>query len=202
MRGRAHADAARHGGLLGTSCGRCSRPSSIVVPRAGRLDAEVREHLCTTYFSREICPGADAAGVRSRASVPVDLEPEQELRRGGRGTAGGRSSRASRCPTCCRASSRCPERSARRRHDRSSFVEDVIRANIQELFPGHAGQGCASVPRHPRRRPRDRAGGGRRPAGDGRSQPEAAARAVPSRCCRSAPTCRRASSTSWSRTSR
>ena len=73
---------------------------------------------------------------------------------------------------------------------------------MQELFPGTQVEGRPPVPRHPRRRPGNRAGRGRRPARDGRPQPEAAAPRRHRRCCRSRRHAARACSTSWSRTSR
>ncbi len=68
--------------------------------------------------------------------------------------------------------------------------------------PRHAGEERAPVPHRARRRPRDRAGRGRRSARDASIAASSSCGTAPSRCCRSRPTCRRACSTSWPRTSR
>ena len=102
---------------------------------------EIREHL-TGYFSREICPVLTPLAFDPGPSVPVHLEPEQELR-------GGRPARrpdqvrpregARRAAAVRR---RFPSRSAAPARSTFVFLEDVIRANIQELFPGTQVKGA------------------------------------------------------------
>ncbi len=60
----------------------------------------------------------------------------------------------------------------RNRHKRTPkkidmvWLEQVIAAHLQKLFPGMDGGGSARVPHHPRRRHRHQGTGGGRPAGD------------------------------------
>ena len=100
----------------------------------------VREHL-SGYFSREICPGAHAARLRSRAPVPVHLELEQELR-GGRPPRRAHEVRQGEGPG--RASALHPRAAGISPAGGTTyvFIEDVIRVNIQELFSGTQVKGA------------------------------------------------------------
>ena len=118
------------GATLRPALGRARRPIS----RARRLHRR-RPALPGVVLQGRNLPAADAAGLRSRPSVPVDLEPQQELRGEWSGTAAAPSSRASRCRGICRASSEC-RRSPTPGSRTFAFLEDVIRANLGELFPG------------------------------------------------------------------
>ena len=105
-----HAAAIRH--RRGPSCASFSRRS--------RSRCSMRMHgrprfasICARYFSREICPGPDAAGVRPGPSVPVHFESEQELR-GRRQPRRPHEVREGENAGCrCRVSSRCRRRSVR-----------------------------------------------------------------------------------------
>ena len=65
------------------------------------------------------------------------------------------------------------------------FIEDVIRANIQELFPGTQVEERAPVPHRPRHGHGDPGRRGRRPARVGRPQPASSCATARCRCCRS-----------------
>ena len=83
-----------------------------------------------------------------------------------------------------------PDAAARRRPTAVHafvFIEDVIRANIQELFPGTQVEERAPVPHRPRHGHRDPGRRGRRPARDRGPQPASSCATARCRCCRSRP---------------
>ena len=95
---------------------------------------EIHEYPERLLLARHL-PGADAAGVRPRPPVPVHLEPEHELRGGGapRRTHQVRAREGARRAAAVRGAA--GERSDTGPHT-FVFLEDVVRANIHELFPG------------------------------------------------------------------
>ena len=111
------------------------------LPRAGRLHAGDRR-LAGAVFQGPDLPGPHAAGLRPRAPVPVHLEPQHEP--GGAGAA--------RRPHQVRAREGAGHAAALRRAAATTcrrtagaafvFLEDVIRRNIQELFPGTQVEGA------------------------------------------------------------
>ena len=161
---------------------------------------EIREHL-TSYFSREICPVLTPLAFDPGHPFPFISNLSKNfavvVRHGGR-TKFARVKVPDVLPRFVAAAGAA----VRARHGELRVPRGRHPRQHARAVPGHAGEGRAPVPRHPRRRPRDRRGRSRRPARKRRSQPEAAAARRASRCCRSKPTCRRASSTSSSRTSK
>ena len=142
MRARARRMLQRSGRGAGTSCGTLLAARADLVPRAGCSGRrEIREYL-SSYFSREICPGADAAGVRPGHPFPFISNLSKNfavvVRHGGR-TKFARV----KVPDVLPRFIPLP-RGAQSAHGGSTFVflEDVIRANIQELFPGTQVKGA------------------------------------------------------------
>ena len=170
------------------SCGRSSRRnrSRSSTKRLDTGRARAPERL---FLARDL-PRADTARLRSRTSVSAHLEFEQELR--GRGPAWW-PHEVRTGEGAGRSASIHPVTAGRRRGRRTrsyAFVEDVIRANIQELFTGTQVKGASPVPHHSRHGPGDQAGRSRRPARDPSIEPAGNSGTARSRCCRSKPTCR------------
>ena len=121
-------------------------------------------------------PGADAAGRRPGAPVPLHLRAlaQPRRRRGQPQDRASSSSPGSRCRRCCRGSSRSRSRAgASSAVDPSSadpyksrFVplEDLIAAHLRVPLPRHGGAPAPHLPGHPQRGPRGRGGRRREPA--------------------------------------
>ena len=123
----------------------------------GRPGADRRDLLAADL------PGADAAGGRPRAPVPLHLGPLAQPRRSACATRrpARSSSPASRCRRCCRGSCSCRDDASGQM--RFIPLEDLIANHLGDLFPGMEILDAPRVPRHPQRRRRDRRGRDREP---------------------------------------
>ena len=86
--------------------------------------------------------GAHAARLRPRPPVPAHLQSAARTWRSSSSTTAGRSSRASSCrhsPAALRAAA---GRAVAGERTAFVFLEDVVCANVQSLFPGTTGQGA------------------------------------------------------------
>ena len=147
-------------------------------PRPDGTTPRRSRRTSTTHYRRKHPPGADAARVRPRASVPVHLEPEHESRGWPWSTTGATRFRPRQAPgTCSRASSRSPAAVVGRA---GRFVRtasrDVVKLNVAR--PVFRASRCAKT--HLFRIIRDtdmviQEDEGRRPARIGRPHPEGTA---------------------------
>jgi polyphosphate kinase len=124
------------------ACDRCWRPrasTSSSVPTTRRPSTRTWRTL-----QEPDLPGADAAGLRSGPSVSVHLEPQHEPR-GARPARRADQVRARQGAGHAAAlHRRCPTSLSPQPGQAFVFLEDVIRRNIQELFPGTQVEGAHS----------------------------------------------------------
>jgi polyphosphate kinase len=145
------------------------------------------------------CAGAHAAGLRSRPSVSAHLESQQE-------PCGCREARRPHQIRARQATAHGPRDSSRSRSGSASrpttfaFLEDVVCANVQSLFPGTQVKGA-----HLFRIVRDTDMVIQEDEADDLletiDQGLASCGTAPCRCCTSKSGCRDGSWTSWSKTS-
>ena len=145
----------------GGSCRRNCWRRHIAIRRARRRSARPKSSGSTSISSMHIFPGADAAGGRSRPSLPLHSQSRPDA-----GAANWRISPPARaCRLWCACRSRSTVSSACLMRPgggaRLVLLEAVIVTHIQKLFPGYHGQGAGPVPGHPRQRSRSRGRGGR-----------------------------------------
>ena len=131
-----------------TRCAKNSRAERIIIVDAAGLSQTTTANSCAPLQRRRL-PGADAAGIRPGSSVSARLEPQQEsrCRRRAQGTDEIRARESARPAPALRLASRSPEDADT---ERFAMLEDVIRDNLNQLFPGVAHPHRASVPRRPR----------------------------------------------------
>ena len=156
-RGR-RADGEPAGGV-GRLCARCSTKPGMHVAAPRRASMPRKPSLARDAFPRADLPDPDAAGARSRASVPVhpqqgpvgDLRPRPRFGRRADPRAGDDARRA--LPRFVRL----PGEPAR-----YIAIEALLKRFAPMLFPGYEVLGAGRLPRAARQRHRDR-GGGRGP---------------------------------------